>query len=163
MMTALERAHRHLIARRLPYFAAGWLASAIRVGAPVSLGAAEASARTFASAVLHRGRESERARELEASHDAYRDLAENARDFIYRGDLAGRITYVNESLAAFIGAPVESIVGRRFADFLSPHPANPDLDAVRAWLAAGEHVPPLTVAATSVFGVRWVEILPSGV
>ena len=37
---------------------------------------------------------------LQASRDAYRDLAENARDMIWSADRDGRLTYVNEALVA---------------------------------------------------------------
>jgi PAS domain S-box-containing protein len=86
---------------------------------------------------MHRRREEARQRELEASRDAYRDLTENARDFVYRGELGGRVTYVNEALVRFIGVPASEIVGRRFHDFMAPHADNPDLDAVLAWLGQG--------------------------
>ncbi len=137
--------------------------AAVLIGSVVALAIAEASGRAFDTALLHRRREETRQRELEASRDAYRDLTENARDFVYRGELDGRITYVNPALARFIGEPVAAIVGRRFHDFVTPHPDNPDLDAIIAWLGSGGTVPPLTFLTTTAAGPRWVEVLPSTV
>jgi PAS domain S-box-containing protein len=137
--------------------------TAVLIGAAVSLAIAEGSSRAFANAARHRASEAERRRELEDSRDAYRDLAENARDFIYTGDLAGRITYVNGPLAVFIGEPVSALVGRFFAEFLVPHPDNPDLDAALTTIAAGGSVPLLTFATRTAAGVRWIEVLPSGI
>jgi PAS domain S-box-containing protein len=138
-------------------------AAAVLIGGALALAVAEGSARSFAIALRHRAGEAERRRELEASRDAYRDLAENARDFIYAGDLTGRITYVNAPLAEFVGEPVSAIVGRYFHDIMRPHPDNPDLDAVLAWLGAGESVPLLTFATRTAAGPRWVEVLSSGI
>lgn len=137
--------------------------TAVAIGVALSLAVAEASARAFATAFRHRAFADQRQRELEAAYDAYRDLAENARDFIYAGDLAGRITYVNAPLAAFLGAPVDAMVGRFFHDFIRPHPDNPDLDAVLAALGAGHSVSLLTFATRTAAGTRWVEVLPSGI
>jgi PAS domain S-box-containing protein len=148
---------------RNPVVPAPAFATAILIGTALALAVAEGSARAFATAVRHRASDAERERELEISRNAYRDLAENARDFIYSGDLAGRITYVNAPLAAFVGEPVEAIVGRFFHEFMTPHPDNPDLDAVLARVGAGQSVPLLTFATTTAAGSRWVEVLPSGV
>lgn len=137
--------------------------TAVLIGAAVSLAIAEGSARVFANAVRHRASEAERRRELEDSRDAYRNLAENVRDFIYTGDLAGRITYVNAPLAVFIGEPVNALVGRFFAEFLAPHPDNPDLDTTFTTIAARGSMPLLTFATRTAAGVRWMEVLPSGI
>jgi PAS domain S-box-containing protein len=145
----------------LPPFA---LATAIASGALLSLAIAEGSARAFATASLHRAREEERARELEASRDAYRDLAENARDFIFASDMETRFTYANEALARFVGMPVETVLGRSvMEEFLTDHPANPDpLDMLRS-VAAGESVPPQVIQVKTADGPRWVESLVSGI
>jgi PAS domain S-box-containing protein len=132
-------------------------ASAVLMGAAISLAIAEGSARAFGTAVLHRQRATARARELEISRDAYRDLAEKQRDFIYAGDLTNRVTYVNEALAAFIGHPVSAIIGRYFHEFTVPHPDSPDVDTVIASIAAGERQPPLTFVLQTAAGLRWSE------
>jgi PAS domain S-box-containing protein len=138
-------------------------ATALLIGVAVALAVAEGSARAFSVAFLHRASDVERKRELEASRDAYRDLAESARDFIYSVDLEARFTYVNEALARFIGEPVESIIGRVFVGLLTDHPANPDPWEVLKRIAAGEAFPPLLVQLRSAQGVRWMEALISGV
>ena len=47
----------------------------------------------------------------------YRLLAENCSDGIYRLDLAGRLTYVNQRGAEMLGFTPEELLGRHFADF----------------------------------------------
>jgi PAS domain S-box-containing protein len=135
--------------------------TALAMGAVLSLAIAEGSKRAFATAFHHRQRAARHARELEASRDAYRDLAEKQRDFIYAGDLENRITYLNEALAAFIGAPVSELVGRFFHEFTMPHPDAADTPAVLQSIAAGEHQPRMTFALRTASGLRWVEVQPS--
>jgi len=138
-------------------------AAAVLIGTVMSLAIAEGSARAFANGIRHRLAEIERQRELAESRDAYRDLAENARDFIYTGDLSGRITYVNEAMAAFFGVPMSAIVGRRFHDLMAPDPETADVDAALAALAAGTSLPLLTFAVRTGAGLRWVEALASAI
>jgi PAS domain S-box-containing protein len=137
--------------------------AAVLIGVVMSLATAEGSARAFANGVRHRVAEVERQRELAESRDAYRDLAENARDFIYTGDLSGRITYVNEAMAAFFGVPVSVIVGRRFHDFVIADPETADLEAALATIAAGTSLPLVTFAVRTAAGPRWVEALASSI
>ena len=143
--------------------AAPAFAAAVLIGTVVSLAIAEGSARAFASGVRVRVAELERRRELAESRDAYRDLAENARDFIYTGDLSGRITYVNEAMAAFFGVPVSDIVGRRFHDFVVAEPESADLESALAAIAAGTSIPLLPFAVRTAAGIRWVEALASAI
>src|SRR6266481_4239690 len=138
-------------------------AAAVLIGTVMSLAIAEGSARAFVNGIRHRLAEIERQRELAESRDAYRDLAENARDFIYTGDLSGRITYVNEAMAAFFGVPMSAIVGRRFHDLMAPDPETADVDAALAALAAGTSLPLLTFAVRTGAGLRWVEALASAI
>ena len=143
--------------------AASAFAAAVLIGTVMSLAIAEGSARAFASGVRLRVAELERRRELAESRDAYRDLAENARDFIYTGDLSGRLTYVNEAMAAFVGAPVSAIVGRRFHDFVVAEPESADLETALGAIAAGTSVPLLPFAVRTANGTRWVEALASAI
>ncbi len=135
--------------------------TAVGMGAAISLAIAEGSRRAFATAFAHRQRAALHARELEASRDAYRDLAEKQRDFIYAGDLSNRITYVNEALAALIGAPVSALVGRYFHEFTVPHADSADVPTVLASIAAGEPQPRMTFVLRTASGLRWVEVQPS--
>jgi len=135
--------------------------TAVAMGSAISLAIAEGSKRAFATAFHHRQRAALHARELEESRDAYRDLAEKQRDFIYAGDLANRITYVNEALAAFIGAPVPDLIGRYFHEFTVPHPDSADTPTVLTSIASGEPQPRMTFVLRTPSGLRWVEVQPS--
>jgi PAS domain S-box-containing protein len=53
-------------------------------------------------------------------------LAEHAPDLIWAADRHGRLTYVNEALARFLGEPRTAIIGRSLGDLSSGHPDNPD-------------------------------------
>ena len=139
----------------------GAFVTAVAMGAGISLAIAEGSKRAFATAFHHRQRAAQHARELEVSRDAYRDLAEKQRDFLYAGDLENRITYVNEALAAFIGVPVSDLIGRFFHEFTTPYPGAADTPAVLASIAAGELQPIMSFVLRTARGLRWVEVQPS--
>src|SRR5438067_2411579 len=62
------------------HFPTAELVTAIVTGSVISLAIAEAGARNLEFALRHRANEERSRRELEASRDAYRDLAELARD-----------------------------------------------------------------------------------
>ena len=133
------------------------------IGSCVWLGIAEIAARSFRT-TWHQ----ERARHLAAltlaaSRDAYRDLAENARDLIYTHDLEGRFTYVNEALARSVGVSADALLGRSAPDLVPRDPSNPDLRAVIARIAAGEAVPPQIFWVNATDGTRrWFECVVSG-
>jgi PAS domain S-box-containing protein len=57
---------------------------------------------------------------LRASEQKYRDLVETAHDVIWRVDAAGRFTFVNGAIREQLGYEPKEIVGRPFADFISP-------------------------------------------
>ncbi len=129
------------------------------IGWVITLGLAESLARTFRQGVESRARERAAVDALQASYDAYRDLAENARDFLWRADLEGRLTYVNEPTARLLGGTPANLVGRSTFDFLTDHPDNVDVPAALARLGAGEKIPPLPVQCITARGPRWFEIV----
>lgn len=139
------------------------LLTAVGFGTVVSLGVSELTARGLAR-VREYGRDAaEHSRELAASRDAYRDLAENVRDFIWTIDLEGRWTYLNAAFARFLGGSPASLIGRPAAELTVPHPAAHDTyDEIRR-LAAGTTPGPLRFLFNLPTGPRWVEALPSGV
>ena len=102
-----ERVHRRGLAARparLGVSASPFeLVGVTAIGWVITVGLAESMARTFRLGVELRERERAAADALQASYDAYRDLAENARDFLWTADLEGRLTYVNESTARLLG------------------------------------------------------------
>ena len=139
------------------------LAGGTAIGWVITLALAESTARTFRSSVELRERERDAAHALQASYDAYRDLAEQAHDFIWTADLTGRLTYVNEATAQLLGAPASSIVGRSTFDFITDHPENLDIAATLARVAAGETMPPQAVQCRTAIGVRWFEVAGTGI
>lgn len=129
------------------------------IGWVITLGLAESMARTFASGVELRERERAATDALQRSYDAYRDLAENARDFIWTADLEGRLTYVNQATARILGDTPNALLGRSLAEFLTDHPENLDVPAVLGRVTAGETVPPQAVQCRTVLGPRWFEVV----
>jgi PAS domain S-box-containing protein len=135
----------------------------IVIGSIVWLGVAEAAARSFRlSWYQERARRLAAAR-LAASHEAYRDLAENARDLIYTHDLEGCFSYVNEAMAAYVGVPAADLVGRSALAMVPSAPENPDLADVIARLVAGEAVPPQLFWVERQGERRWLECVTSGI
>ena len=162
-----------LVCTVVPWLAAGsflvfhvprsQLVASTVVGLTVSLAVAETSARNFRLAFFHRRSDEESRRELEASRNAYRDLAENARDLIYTHDLNGRFTYVNEGMARFVGEPADALLGRTLRSMIVPHPANPPMTALLASVDAGAPVPAVLVLLQTARGPRWVEAIGSAI
>jgi diguanylate cyclase (GGDEF)-like protein/PAS domain S-box-containing protein len=64
---------------------------------------------------------------LARSQEAYRLLAENASDIVWRADNEGRIEWVSPSVTGVLGWTPSHLVGRLIADFVHPE----DLDGVR--------------------------------
>ena len=139
-------------------------ATAVGMGSLLSLAIAEGSARAFRAAFLHRASGDAYKRELTTALDAYRDLADNATDFIYTLDLEGRFTYVNQAAARFAGMSAQAMRGVSFADnFLVDHPENPDVPALLARVAAGEVGLPVRLHVLAARGPRWIEAAISGI
>lgn len=139
------------------------LLTAVAFGTLVSLGVAELTARGLARVRAYRRDADERARELAASRDAYRDLAENVRDYIWAIDLEGRWTYLNAAFEHFLGGANGSLIGQSGAAFTVAHPGAHDAyEEIRRFVAG--HTPgPLRFVFDLPSGPRWVETLPSGV
>src|SRR3989441_2850247 len=144
------------------HFPTAELVTAIVTGSVICLAIAEAGARNLETALRHRTNEDRSRRELEASRDAYRDLAEHAHELISTANPSGRFTYVNAALAHHLGESAEALLGRPVSEFLSGHPAN---RAIRELLSApaetGAPLPLLEFEARTVRGLRWLETVPS--
>jgi len=144
------------------HFPTAELVTAIVTGSVISLAIAEAGARNLEFALRHRANEERSRRELEASRDAYRDLAEHAHELILTADPSGRFTYVNAALAHHLGEPAEALLGRPVSEFLSGHPANRAIrDLLSAPAETGAALPLLEFEARTVRGLRWLETVPS--
>ncbi len=149
----------------LRYFASGTeRLLEVVIGSAVWFGVAEMAARNFRSNWFQDRARRIAAEKLAASHAAYRDLAENARDLIYTHDLAGRFTYVNEAFARYVGAPANELLGRCGPDMVPHDASNPDLRAVIARIGRGEAVPPQLFWIQAPDGERrWLECVVSGI
>ena len=134
------------------------------IGSTVWLAVAEAAQRSFRTSWYQERARRAAAEKLAESRDAYRDLAENARDLIFTHDLSGRSTYVNEAFARYFGVPAADLLGRRALDMVPADPANPDVRAVIARLVAGEAVPPQLFCVKAPSGEwRWLECVVSAI
>jgi two-component system, NarL family, sensor histidine kinase UhpB len=132
----------------------------------IAIGLAEISARGFRTLWYRRQAEQGALAELEASRNAYRDLAENARDMIWLLDIEGRILYANEAVARYRGVPPSEVVGSSVLEMITDHPRNPDVRAVLGRIVHGETVPPLLFQIAPRPGhpdIRWHEVLVSAV
>jgi PAS domain S-box-containing protein len=136
------------------------LAAAIAIGASVALVLAEGSWRGVRAVALRRRAEERVTRELEHSRDAYRDLAEHARDFIWSTDRDGRLVYVNEAMMRFLGRREDEILGRPGSDFLTGHVENPRFADMQSGDVPDE-APPYLVQCATPRGPRWVEVVLS--
>jgi len=137
------------------------LVTAVAVGTALALATAEAVTRSFRSACRRREHAEEVTRELAISRNAYRDMAENARDVIWASDVEGRVTYLNEAGARLFGGWPSDHLGRHLREFETRHPRNPPVEELLARLVAGETLPPMLVQMPTVGGPRWLEILVS--
>ena len=135
-------------------------------GSLIALVIADWAGRTFRT---HERRHRDEARltaELAASRDAFRDLYENARDFIWIADLKGTLTYVNTALARLYERPAAAIVGQTVADLLTDHADNPPRSSWKPGIArirAGERLPPMILQVRTPLRPRWVETILSPV
>lgn len=127
------------------------------LGAVMTIVVAEALARGTARAFRQRRAELAANARLAAAYEAYRDLAENARDLIFTHDLDGRITYVNEAFARAFGMPAEALVGRPSESLVPRDEQNPDPAPLRARMAAGEEVPAQVYWVRGPKGKLWLE------
>jgi PAS domain S-box-containing protein len=72
-------------------------------------------------------------------------------------DLSQRFTYVNESLARFLGESAEALIGRSSNAFVTDAAANPDFDGLMQRATGGEEIPSQVYEVRSAIGPRWIE------
>jgi PAS domain S-box-containing protein len=77
----------------------------------------------------------EKNQQLIASEKKYRDLVETSQDMIWSLDAEGRYTFVNEAVKQIYGYDPEEMLGRPFADFLTPEQFAKDLEVFQRILA----------------------------
>ena len=137
------------------------LAAAVAIGALLAIGVAEGSERNVRQVARRRRAQRAATDALEASRDAYRDLAERAPDMIWSTDPDGRLTYVNQATMRFLGLPADAILGRSGADFWTRHPDNPDLAKLLAATDRDGVSPHTHIECATPRGPRWVEAVVS--
>lgn len=135
------------------------LGPVVTIAAILCVAIAEGHARNFRATLRREWSEAEVRRELAASRDTYRDITENARDFIWASDLEGRITYINEAGARILGFAPADIIGRNVDPYISNDPAGAGPAELRAHLAAGGTLPPTILEWRTVTGRTWVEVV----
>ncbi len=136
--------------------------AALGFGNLLAVAATQWAVQAFRTEVLARFAALDFDRQIAASRDAYRALAENAADFIWAVDLEGRWTYVNEALAGRCGFSTTGMVGRPVTEVLTETSANPDARVLLARAAAGETVEPQAFEMrTGDGGTCWVEAVAS--
>jgi PAS domain S-box-containing protein len=136
------------------------LVPVIAIAAILCVAIAEGHARNFHATLRRRWSEEEARRELAASRDTYRDITENARDFIWASDLEGRLTYVNETGARILGFAPAELLGRNVDEHIAPPQTNAaNAAALRAHLASGGVLPPTVLEWRSARGRMWVEVV----
>jgi len=70
-------------------------------------------------------------KELKESEEKYRDLFENANDFMYTHDLKGTILNINKMASQVLGATDEEIIGSNIREWLTPQSIEIFEDRVR--------------------------------
>ena len=133
------------------------LVPVIAIAATLCVAIAEGHARNFRATLRRRWSEEQALRDLAASRDTYRDITENARDFIWASDLEGRVTYMNEAGARILGFAPAEIIGRNVDQYIVDYPAQSDPATMRANLAAGGSLPPTVLEWRTIKGRAWVE------
>ena len=139
------------------------LAVAYGLGSVIALGVAEATARNLRVAHRHRLAADTRTRELRASRNAYRDLAENVHDLIWAFDLEGRWTFLNAAAERFFGRPREEMIGRSVLKCVVPGSPYPPFEGGLARLASGAPARLVRIHCATASGPRWIEAFGSGV
>jgi PAS domain S-box-containing protein len=135
------------------------LTPVVVIAAVLCVAIAEGNTRSFRAALVRRWGEEAALRELAASRDTYRDITENARDFIWASDLDGRLTDVNEAGARILDCTPAELIGRNIDQFITDHPTNATPTAMRSHLEAGGALPPTVLEWSTVAGRIWVEVL----
>ena len=99
----------------------------------------------------------EAAERLAESVRAYRLVAENSSDVVFRGSPAGTVEWVSPSVTALVGWLPEEMVGRQFVDFVHPED-RPRLAAAQRRMADGEAQRYELRVRASSGELRWVGV-----
>jgi PAS domain S-box-containing protein len=135
------------------------LVPVILIAAALCVAIAEGNTRSFRAGLVRRWGEEAALSELAASRDTYRDITENARDFIWASDLDGRLTYINVAGARILGFAPAELIGRNIDQYITDHPTNATPASMRSYLASGGALPPTVLEWSTVTGRIWVEVL----
>jgi PAS domain S-box-containing protein len=77
---------------------------------------------------------------LKESERKYRNLIETAHDLIWSVNAEGRITFINEAARRLYGYSPEELIGKSFADVISPEHVERDMDLFRKFVVHGEGI-----------------------
>jgi PAS domain S-box-containing protein len=125
---------------------------------PTELAVAIATGAMVALLTLMAARRNARvAQQALESSETYRGLVDGAPDMMFSLDLSQRFTYVNESLARFLGESAEALIGRSSNAFVTDAAANPDFDGLMQRATGGEEIPSQVYEVRSAIGPRWIE------
>jgi PAS domain S-box-containing protein len=152
-----------LLASFAPSVRPAELTVAFALGSAIAIGVAEGTARNLRATHHHRLAAEARTRELLASRDAYRDLAENVEDMIWSFDLGGRWTYLNAAAERFFGRSRDQMIGRLVTECVVPGSAYPPFQQGLARIAAGEPARIVRIHCSTASGPRWIEAFGSGI
>ncbi|MCX6360745.1 MAG: PAS domain-containing protein [Armatimonadetes bacterium] len=86
------------------------------------------------------------------SSQMFRDMAEQVTDVLYTTDTAGVITYQSPSCRALFGRSPEEMIGRPFAEYLTPGGAPAAMAAFEAMLASGQPVRAMRISIRGADG-----------
>ncbi len=108
--------------------------------------ATELAERKRAEAQLRQARDDlelrviERTAELAASEEKYRTILEQIEDGYYELDLAGRVTFFNDSLMRILGYPKPQLIGLHFKQYTQPDDYDKVFNAFNSVYRTGEPV-----------------------
>ena len=78
--------------------------------------------------------------EIRDSAALYHSLVENLPQYVFRKDVSGRFTFVNERFCSFLGKPAEQILGKTVFDLMPPERASRYQEDDRRVLESGDQL-----------------------
>jgi len=100
---------------------------------------------------------------LQASEARYRGFVESQHDLVFRGDLEGRILFVNDAYCRKFGVRREDLLGENFAPLVYPEDLEHTFDMMRAMQDPPYRATFLNRAIDADGALRWVEWEAGGV
>ena len=93
---------------------------------------------------------------LQESEERFKQVAENAGEWIWEVDLEGRYTYCNPTVEKMLGYAPDEVVGKKyFFEFLLPHEREPMKKAIFEGFAPGSPSPDTSTPMSARTGASW--------